>query len=173
MLIAELLLEVNVNSPKFKEWFTDSKIVDSAGNPLKLYRGLFGLYAENPHDWMTPNKGYAAFYTPSPWVANSYATPDKVMGGTGAVYPVYIKADKLIEFPVKVDSEGYRRFDMFAFDDKARTLKPGEVLVVRQICDIGPRASTHVDPEKKFSYSTDINAVNRGTEVRSAVSDTN
>ena len=31
--------ELILNNPKFKEWFSGSKVIDSKGNPLKLYTG--------------------------------------------------------------------------------------------------------------------------------------
>jgi hypothetical protein len=84
---------------KFKRWFGDSKVVDKNGEPLVIYRGL------NTNNESALNaeaaKGYAAFGSDSPAVANTYANPDEVFGGNGSVMPLDIKADKLIEFPVK------------------------------------------------------------------------
>jgi hypothetical protein len=145
----------------FEKWFGDSKAVDKNGNPLVIYRGIIGenekaLNAE-------PREGYATFGSDSPQVAASYGNPDLNWNETGAITPLYIKADKLIEFP---SSNG--KFDKFAFDRRAKTLRPGEVLVARQVYDYGPRANTKVDPAKLYSYPSDVYAWNKGTSVKSA-----
>ena len=36
---AEILKAGDVTTPQFKEWFGDSKVVDSAGKPLVVYHG--------------------------------------------------------------------------------------------------------------------------------------
>jgi hypothetical protein len=169
------IFETNVSSPEFREWFGDSKIVDASGHPLKLYRGLYGPAASHPTHWQNPNTGYAAFFSTSPYLASTYANIDdgafiNSPTNTGAVYPVYIKASVILEFPIKIDHHGYRSFDMFGFDDKAKLLKPGEALVARQIVDVGPRGTTKTDPEKKYSYPADLYAIGKGTSVKSAVS---
>jgi hypothetical protein len=145
----------------FEKWFGDSKAVDKNGNPLVIYRGIIGeneqaLNAE-------PRAGYATFGSDSPQVAASYGNPDLNWNETGAITPLYIKADSLIEFPT---SNG--KFDKFAFDRRAKTLRPGEVLVARQVYDYGPRANTKVDPAKLYSYPSDVYAWNKGTSVKSA-----
>jgi hypothetical protein len=149
----------------FEEWFGDSKAVDKNGKPLVIYRGIIGenekaLNAE-------PREGYATFGSDSPQVAASYGNPDLDWNETGAITPLYIKADKLIEFP---SSNG--KFDKFAFDRRAKTLRPGEVLVARQVYDYGPRANTKVDPAKLYSYPSDVYAWNKGTSVKSATGNT-
>ena len=155
----------------FKKWFGNSKVVDGNGNPLVVYRGVVGLEKNGIAEGALnaeARKGYAAFGSSSPYVANSYANPEDEFGETGAVTPLYIKADKLIEFPVTVDKYGGRRFDYFEMDRRAQTLPVGTVLVARQVIDIGPRAKSSVDPEKLYSYYSDIYAWNNGTSVKSA-----
>jgi hypothetical protein len=162
---------VDVSSEAFLRWFAGSKIVDQQGDPLKLYRGLHGPYVQTV-DRMEPRSGYAAFFTTSPHVAASYANPDfDFPDSTGAIFPVYIKADVLYEFPVRDGPYG-RSFDFFAFDRRAKSLRPGEALVVRKVNDIGPRANTKVDPKKLYSYAADIYAIGQGTSVKSAISNT-
>ena len=143
-----LLKSPDTREANFKRWFGDSKVVDKDGKPLVIYRGLIGenedaLNAEG-------RKGYASFGSSSPYVASSYGNPDIDWNETGAVLPVYIKADRLIEFPVTEDRNGVRRFDKFEFDRRARSLKPSEVLVARQVIDIGPRASVRLDTDKLY-----------------------
>jgi hypothetical protein len=154
------------STSQFQNWFGDSKIVDKDGKPLVIYRGVIGedekaLNAE-------PRAGYAAFGSDSPQVAASYGNPDLERNETGAITPLYIKANKLIEFPTTVDRYGSVKFDKFAFDRRAKTLSPGEVLVARQVYDYGPRANTKVDPAKLYSYPSDVYAWGKGTSVKSA-----
>lgn len=49
-------------------------------------------------------------------------------------------------------------------------LRPGEVLVAKQVIDYGPRGNIKIDPERLYSYPSDIYAWGKGTEVKSAVS---
>jgi DNA topoisomerase I len=152
------------STPEFKEWFGDSKAVDEEGNPVVVYRGGIGNEELSPEFLEAqPREGYAVFASTSPYVSSSYANPDGDPYIVGAVVPLYIKADRLIEFPVG------RHFDKFAFDRMAQRLNPGEVLVARGVYDIGPRASSKLDPKKLYSYSSDIYAWGRGTSVKSAV----
>jgi len=154
--------------PAFQKWFTGSKIVDEQGNPLKLYRGMRGEYVQTV-DRMEPRKGYAMFFTPSPHVAASYGNPGSFGTEEGAIFPVYVKADILKEFPTKMRG-GYLSFDMFSFDTVASRLRAGEGVVVRGVVDIGPRANSEIDREKRYSHRTDIYAFGKGTSIKSAVS---
>ena len=156
-------------TPAFKKWFGNSKVVDKQGNPLVIYRGTYtnnegALNAE-------AREGYAAFGSDNPYISNTYANPDATFGGEGSVLPLYIKADKLIEFPVTVSrfDPNLRMFDKFEFDRRAQRLNPGEVLVARQVNDTGPRANLSVDPGRKFAKYSDVYAWNKGTSVKSAV----
>ena len=107
---------------------------------------------------MEPRPGYASFSSTSPDVAATYA------GESGGIYPVYVKADHLIEFPTR--SGGH--FNKFAFDAEAARLAPGEVLVARGVRDTGPRGSVEMDPEYLASYAADVYAWGPGTSVKSA-----
>jgi len=164
------------DTPAFKRWFDGSKIVDSQGQPLKLYRGLYGPFVQSA-DHMEPRSGYASFFSTSPYVASSYANPATDFfanspDNIGGVFPVYIKATRLREFPVRVSRDGDRSFDFFAFDRQAQALAPGEALVVRQVYDLGPRATTKFPPTKQWGSVSDIYAIGKGTSVKSAVSNT-
>ena len=161
----------DTRTPEFRKWFGDSKVVDTDGKPLIIYRGLVGN--ENIPEGALRGEaraGYASFGSTSPYVAASYGNRDRMFPTiVGAITPLYIKADKLIEFPVKKDG----RFDMFEFDRQAQRLQPGEVLVARQVYDYGPRASRDVDPQQLYSYPSDVYAWNKGTSVKSAFSTKN
>lgn len=150
---------------------TNEFITDKNGEPLVLYRGIQGdkegaINAE-------PREGYNVFASDNPDVAATYGMPD-AFGTPGSIVPIYVKAGKLIEFPVTVDRYGSRSFDKVEFDRRAKSLAPGEVLVARQVVDIGPMASEayQVDKEKKYSYYSDVYALGRGTPVESAVGKT-
>lgn len=159
------------DTPQFKRWFGDSKVVDADGAPLVIYRGVRG--GESISEGALNGEargGYASFGSDSPYVANTYGTPDFNLGESGALTPIYIKADKLIEFPVQERANGSRTFSKTEFDRRAQALRPGEVLVARQVLDIGPNSSQayEVDKEKKYTHYSDIYAWNNGTSVKSA-----
>lgn len=154
-------------------------ITDTSGKPLKLYRGMVGDAKTGiTHNVLEPRAAYAMFLSDNPHVAASYAHPNDD-SLAGAVVPVYVKATKIIEFPVKIkkyfgSEDTYKDFDKFTFDDAARRLAPGEVLVARKVNDVGPRApSLELDPDRKWSYASDIYAVNKGTIIIPAVGNHN
>jgi hypothetical protein len=147
-------------------------IKNAEGSPLVVYRGL--MLGENTSSGALKGKGregYASFGSSSPYVAASYGTPsaDEAEKLAGTITPLLIKASKVVEFPVTTNRYGSRQFDKFEFDRRAQSLKPGEVLVARDVVDIGPRASTSVDPEKLYSYGSDIYAWGPETETVSAI----
>jgi hypothetical protein len=147
-------------------------IKNAEGSPLVVYRGL--MLGENTPSRALKGKGregYASFGSSSPYVAASYGTPsaDEAEKLAGTITPLLIKASKVVEFPVTTNRYGSRQFDKFEFDRRAQSLKPGEVLVARDVVDIGPRASTSVDPEKLYSYGSDIYAWGPETETVSAI----
>lgn len=144
---------------------------DAAGEPLMLFRGLRGGREGIPQAAldMQPRDNYSVFATDNPYLAATYANPEVEFGISGAIAPFHVQADELVEFPVKVWDDGSRHFDMFEFDRKAKALKPNQVLVARQIRDIGPTASTTIDPERLYSYNSDVYALGRGVKTEPAV----
>lgn len=60
------------NTPEFKRWFGDSKVVDDNGDPLVVYHGSEADFTE----FHTGNRG--AFFTPSNDVARTYGNPAAV-----------------------------------------------------------------------------------------------
>ena len=163
-----------VDTLEFKNWFGDSPIVDESGNPLVLYRGVVGYPAitEGALEGK-PRTGYSVFASNNPSVAATYGQPETegpfAEDMSGAVVPLYVKADRLIEFPVRERNDGSRSFSKSEFDKAAQSLRPGEVLVARQVSDYGPRASLVTDPDRRYSYYSDVYAWNQGTSVKSAV----
>lgn len=153
-----------IDTPEFKEWYKDSLLVDSSGNPIKLYRGIhrssvrdFMKYPKDqvpfPADAIKglPNKGNATFCVDNPDAAKSYAS--------FTTTAFYVKALELIPYrPVK--SWNKEMYDWQAFDAKAITLKPGEVLVAHNVQDHGPAGGEF--------FHTNIYAFGPGTEVVNA-----
>lgn len=144
---------------------------DAAGEPLMLFRGLRGGREGIPQAAldMQPRDNYATFATDNPYLAATYGNPEVEFGVSGAIAPFHVQADELVEFPVKVWDDGSRHFDMFEFDRRAKSLKPNQVLVARQIRDIGPTANTTIDPERLYSYDSDVYALGRGVKTEPAV----
>jgi hypothetical protein len=153
----------------FYRWFQSSKAVDADGKPLVLYRGIVG-HKEISNDALAakPRDRYAVFCSPSPYVSASYANPSDE-NEVGAVVPIYVKAKKLVEFPVSPSRFGGNSFDKFEFDRRARDLPPGFVLVARNVVDMGPRASKELDPDGLYSHTNDVYAFGSGTETIPAV----
>lgn len=82
-----------VDTPEFKKWFGDSKVVDENGDPLILYHGTnkdfesFEIQDEPTHG----SRGGEGFYfTSDPRRASGYA-----QGIGGNIKPVYLKAEKI------------------------------------------------------------------------------
>jgi hypothetical protein len=140
------------------------KIKGKSGAPLVLYRGVVGSDGEFAEGALSgkAREGYASFASPSANVAASYSGPrvsDFEEGfNTGAITPLHVFAEKIVEFPVTVDKDGYRRFDMFEFDRRAQSLPKNHVLVARRVVDVGPRGDDITDPFKDRTFPHDVYA---------------
>ena len=140
------------------------KIKGKSGTPLVLYRGVVGSDGEFAEGALSgkAREGYASFASPSANVAASYSGPrakDFEEGfNTGAITPLHVFAEKIVEFPVTVDKNGYRRFDMFEFDRRAKSLPKNHVLVARRVVDAGPRGDNITDPFKDRTFPHDVYA---------------
>lgn len=79
-------------SPEFKAWFGDSKVVDEQGNPLVVYHGTATNFDEFEHGH--PSKkdggwlGRGFYFTNQPDVANSYSSLKS--GESPNVMPVFL-----------------------------------------------------------------------------------
>ena len=148
-----------------------AKFLEQSKVKERLYRGAVGFEPSGmPEGFLNaePREGYAVFASTNPAIANTYAMPEhEDWGGKmiGAVTPLHVQAKRLIEFP---NFEKAPNFDKFEFDRWAQNLKPGEVLVVRNVTDTGPRSTYKVDPQKLHTYGSDIYAWNKGTSAKSA-----
>lgn len=86
-------------TPEFKRWFGDSKVVDENGKPLVVYHGTKVEFREFRHDTnsMSPDRGF--YFTPDAEYASGYAESFASQAGTkvphGAnVMPVYLKLER-------------------------------------------------------------------------------
>lgn len=88
-------------TPEFKRWFGDSKVVDANGKPLLMYHGTAGDFKEfkrgvsGEKATNTALYGEGFYFTESPAYANAYATgdfrrqaQDRAAGGN--IMPVYL-----------------------------------------------------------------------------------
>lgn len=102
-----------IESPAFKNWFGDSKVVDAEGKPLVVYKGMY------PYDWTSSNKEpvtsigrtteFPAFNRGEPGVKiagffGDIKTANRFAGvlNEGAIYPVFLS----LKQPYIIDAEG-------------------------------------------------------------------
>lgn len=120
--LAQWFAEVNppadkkpTNTPAFKAWFGDSKVVDENGEPLVVYHGTqksgfttFDEYriGQNTHAsdgfYFTESRRNAATYSNSPPGKDAVLTDDPDSEGSPGIYPVYLP----LQNPLQVDFEG-------------------------------------------------------------------
>ena len=85
------------NTPEFKRWFRDSKVVDAEGDPLVVYHGRnssFTIFRRKKGGralWFSSSKDTAASYAGNPEI---YTSAD--------ILPAFLSADKVLKF----DAEG-------------------------------------------------------------------
>ena len=97
------------DSPKFKNWFKQSKAVDGRGKPKLLWHGTESLFREfkaDPHTATIDGeqRQFTTFYfTDKKSVAASYADQmDLALGGENGLMPVYLS----LQNPLVLDWEG-------------------------------------------------------------------
>jgi hypothetical protein len=78
------------DSPEFKSWFGDSKVVDKDGKPLVVYHGTTGDFSTFSDNGDKLNLRGGGYWFSTADVASEYAT-------SGVVMPVYLKADKILD----------------------------------------------------------------------------
>ena len=101
--------KADINTPEFKAWFGDSKVVDEQGKPLVVYHGspnkfdVFNKEKIGSRDYGFFGKGF--YFTPYDFTAKVYAKGfAENTSKQGQIYPVYLN----IKNPkyVRSDSEG-------------------------------------------------------------------
>lgn len=102
------------DTPEFKRWFGDSKVVDASGEPMVVYHGTS---KDKPFSSFTRN-AQGTWFTSDPEAASSYATTNDsqkvvyedgryVSKNTSAqVFPVYLS----IKNPLKVEGEVLKKW---------------------------------------------------------------
>ena len=94
-------------TPAFKNWFGDSKVVDADGKPLTVYHGT-----RSPEDFNTfrtnsgHNYGPGAYFTPEARRASGYAGENEGV----RVYSTYVKVEKpyIVQSDATVQDLGYK-----------------------------------------------------------------
>ena len=99
------------DTPEFKKWFGDSKVVDKNGTPLRVYHGTnktqqgqaftsFDTYGSE-YGLM----GQGSYFTDNPDIASSYTK--KGRGESPTVYPVYLSLKNPIDMGAKADARNW------------------------------------------------------------------
>jgi hypothetical protein len=79
------VVETATDTPEFKRWFGDSKVVDKAGEPLVVYHGTKADFeAFDVRTGGTQTLGQGSYFTVDPREASSFA------GERGSVIPAYL-----------------------------------------------------------------------------------
>ena len=92
-------------TPAFKEWFGDSKVVDKSGEPIRVYHGTgsdFSVFKNRAEDdFWNVESGF--YFTDSTTLADLYSTRRKDTENRPNIMPVYlsIKNPKRIHIPAK------------------------------------------------------------------------
>ena len=109
-----------VDTPEFKAWFGDSKVVDAEGKPLVVYHGTARAFD-------TFNvRGLGAWFTSQPDVAGSYSeiATRAASDGAAQVIPVHLS--------IKNPAPSEAIFDAYQDAKKAKVPKGGAVAFVRE-----------------------------------------
>lgn len=145
----EFLFEyANVDSPQFKAWFGNSKVVDATGKPLVCYHGTW-----KPFDHIDPSLcgDLGAHFTSDPKVASMFTGISFLDGSrdlrnnnvSSRVIPVYLK----IENPVRMHDHG--AWDAFDVIDELHSLKAltdDEADEMRKLCNQGMYSDSQLVP---------------------------
>lgn len=108
------------DTPEFKRWFGDSKVVDANGRPLVVYHGspdVRGII--NGGFRPSPNRGDVFFFTSSQKIANSYADPKRAWDYQNAedhVLPLYLS----MQNPMIIDAGNRKWRDTEKFVQEAK-----------------------------------------------------
>jgi hypothetical protein len=100
------------DTPEFKAWFGDSKVVDADGKPLVVYHGTSGDFSVFDFDRVRRADELGVFTSASPDVASSY-------GEGGSVMPLYLAIRK----PYFMDNDERMMIQVFGseYDEEGTT----------------------------------------------------
>lgn len=92
-----------LETPAFRDWFGDSKVVDGAGQPLRVFHGTGGDFNAFSRDRAgattgAANAGMGFFFTDRPEVAGNYA---RMAGDAQNILPVYLSLKNPLRLEAK------------------------------------------------------------------------
>jgi hypothetical protein len=170
-----LSAETKTQTPEFKEWFGDSKVVDESGKPMVVYHGT----GNGAFDFMA---GARAFFTSSPNIASTYTrgrvfAPPKERGQ--AIYPVFLS----LKNPLVVDAKGSGwqsiavdvgegGLGLYTPDDLVKIARRlgNDGLIIRNVIDPGPGARGFPRSQaKKAAMTGDVMVALDANQIKSAV----
>ena len=106
---SEVALEdPQINTPEFKNWFGESKVVDANGNPLRVYHGKNDpvINSFDTQKTRTYHNVRGAKFTDNPIEANNFTSVFKngeLIDEGSQIYPVYLKLKNPKSFVNKTD----------------------------------------------------------------------
>lgn len=110
-----------LESPEFREWFGDSKVVDAEGKPLMVYHGTTADFSEFSRDgesifsYGTQDDSGGFFFETNADNVNYYMEGDRRFESESRVMPVYLAIKNPATLPV-----------FLKLEDQARALKDAE-----------------------------------------------
>ena len=99
---AKLWAEKGVESPFFKKWFGDSKVVDADGKPLIVYHGTrsdFDVFKKGIFDgpiFASYSAAFAGRFAGEVGITDPYV-PQHMKDGRPSVMPIYVKASNIFD----------------------------------------------------------------------------
>ena len=106
------------NSPEFRAWFGDSRVIGRDGTPKVLYRGQ----SFDHGDVLKPSKGLEGWLGEGVYLTEKLALAESYAGGHGNITPVYARIEK--PFEIDLDS-GHVRYPLSTLVDSDLILKNG------------------------------------------------
>lgn len=90
---------LNTDTPEFRNWFGDSKVVDADGKPMVVYHGtqedITNMEGFDPDRAKSEGGGF--YFSDSPLFKNRATNANTYAGKRGTVIPVYLKSENLYE----------------------------------------------------------------------------
>jgi hypothetical protein len=117
--IESLIPKRQMDSPEFRQWFAESKVVDDAGEPMRVYKGM------PANDWRdgspietidSRNGPWAGFFTSKPEVANRFSERFADLTRNGGEPAMTVPAFVSMKRPYIIDAQGRPASD-FQFDN--------------------------------------------------------
>ena len=103
------------DTPAFKKWFGDSKVVDADGKPLVVYHGTSSeFYSFNPKKQIDGRFGKGFYFSANEDTAKAYAEEAvRKHGGDARVIPVYLKIESPAAKGKAGGSDGIKYGDVY------------------------------------------------------------